>query len=192
MISYLKGKLTYKLKDRIIVEVNNIGYSVFISEGLLSDLKVDEDLQIFVFQNVKEDALDLYGFRNLAELEFFELLISVSGIGPKTALSILSVASLSDIQESIIRDDALLLTKVSGIGKKTAERVVLELKDKLIKLTGIHDLSSPNNFSADEIDVLLGLGYNIAEARDALKQVDKEIKDSSERVRQALKILAKK
>lgn len=192
MISYLKGKLTYKLKDRIIVEVNNIGYSVFISEGLSSDLKVDEDLQIFVFQNVKEDALDLYGFRNLAELEFFELLISVSGIGPKTALSILSVASLSDIQESIIRDDALLLTKVSGIGKKTAERVVLELKDKLIKLTGIHDLSSPNNFSADEIDVLLGLGYNIAEARDALKQVDKEIKDSSERVRQALKILAKK
>ncbi len=192
MISYLKGKLTYKLKDRIIVEVNNIGYSVFISEGLSSDLKVDEDLQIFVFQNVKEDALDLYGFRNLAELEFFELLISVSGIGPKTALSILSVASLTDIQESIIRDDALLLTKVSGIGKKTAERVVLELKDKLIKLTGIHDLSSPNNFSADEIDVLLGLGYNIAEARDALKQVDKEIKDSSERVRQALKILAKK
>lgn len=192
MISYLRGKLTYKLKDRIIVEVNNIGYSVFISEGLSSDLKVDEDLQIFVFQNVKEDALDLYGFRNLAELEFFELLISVSGIGPKTALSILSVASLSDIQESIIRDDALLLTKVSGIGKKTAERVVLELKDKLIKLTGIHDLSSLNNFSADEIDVLLGLGYNIAEARDALKQVDREIKDSSERVRQALKILAKK
>lgn len=191
MISYLKGKVSYKLKGKVIIEVNNIGYSVFVSEGFFNDLKIDTEVQIFTFQNVKEDALDLYGFKTLEELEFFELLISISGIGPKSALSVLAVAQLSDIKESIVRGDSGLLTKVSGIGKKIAERVVLELKDKLLKIGGAYDLSISANFSADEIDALMALGYSVAEAREALNQVGQEIKDSAERIRQALKKLSK-
>ncbi len=191
MISYLKGKISYKLKGKVIIEVNNIGYSVFVSENFFNDLKVDTETQIFTFQNVKEDALDLYGFKTLEELEFFELLISISGVGPKSALSVLAVAQLSDIKESIVRGDSGLLTKVSGIGKKIAERVVLELKDKLLKIGGAYDLSITANFSADEIDALMALGYSVIEARDALNQVGQEIQDSAERIRQALKKLSK-
>lgn len=191
MISYLKGKVSYKLKGKVIIEVNNIGYSVFVSEGFFNDLKIDTEVQIFTFQNVKEDALDLYGFKTLEELEFFELLISISGIGPKSALSVLAVAQLSDIKESIVRGDSGLLTKVSGIGKKIAERVVLELKDKLLKIGGAYDLSISANFSADEIDALMALGYSVIEAREALNQVGQEIQDSAERIRQALKKLSK-
>lgn len=191
MISYLKGKVSYKLKGKVIIEVNNIGYSVFVSEGFFNDLKIDTEVQIFTFQNVKEDALDLYGFKTLEELEFFELLISISGVGPKSGLSVLAVAQLSDIKESIVRGDSGLLTKVSGIGKKIAERVVLELKDKLLKIGGTYDLSITANFSADEIDALMALGYSVAEAREALNQVGQEIKDSAERIRQALKKLSK-
>ena len=191
MISYLKGKVSYKLKGKVIIEVNSIGYSVFVSENFLNDLKIDTEVQIFTFQNVKEDALDLYGFKTLEELEFFELLISISGVGPKSALSVLAIAQLSDIKESIVRGDSGLLTKVSGIGKKIAERVVLELKDKLLKIGGAYDLSISANFSADEIDALMALGYSVTEARDALNQVGQEIKDSAERIRQALKKLSK-
>ena len=191
MISYLKGKVSYKLKGKVIIEVNNVGYSVFVSEGFFNDLKIDTEVQIFTFQNVKEDALDLYGFKTLEELEFFELLISISGIGPKSGLSVLAVAQLSDIKESIVRGDSGLLTKVSGIGKKIAERVVLELKDKLLKIGGTYDLSISANFSADEIDALMALGYSVVEARDALNQVGQEIQDSAERIRQALKKLSK-
>ena len=106
-------------------------------------------------------------------------------------MSVLAVAQLSDIKESIVRGDSGLLTKVSGIGKKIAERVVLELKDKLLKIGGAYDLSITANFSADEIDALMALGYSVAEAREALNQVGQEIKDSAERIRQALKKLSK-
>lgn len=190
MISYLKGLISYKLKSKVIIEVNNIGYSVFVSENFLNDLKIGEETQIFTFQNVKEDALDLYGFKTLEELEFFELLISISGIGPKSGLSVLAVAKISDIKESIVRGDSHLLTKVSGIGKKIAERVVLELKDKLLKIGGDYDLSS-SSFSADEIDALIALGYSVVEARDALNQVGKDVVDSADKIRQALKKLSK-
>lgn len=191
MISYLRGKISYKLKSKIIVEINNIGYSVFVSENFFNDLKIGEEVEIFTFQYVKEDALDLYGFKTLEELEFFELLISISGIGPKSALSVLAVAKLLDIKESIVRGDSHLLTKVSGIGKKIAERVVLELKDKLFKMGGDYDLSGGGSFSADEIDALMALGYSLSEAREALNQVDKDVVDSGQRIREALKKLSK-
>lgn len=191
MISYLKGKISYKLKGHIIMEVNNIGYSVFVSENFWNELKLGQELEIFTHQYVREETLDLYGFKTIEELEFFELLISISGIGPKSALSVLAIAKLSDIKESIVRGDSHLLTKVSGIGKKIAERVVLELKDKLFKMGGDYDLSSGGGFSSDEIDALMALGYSVPEARDALNQVDNDIVDSGERIKAALRKLSK-
>ncbi|MFA5644048.1 MAG: Holliday junction branch migration protein RuvA [Patescibacteria group bacterium] len=190
MISYLKGKISFKLKNSVLIEVNNIGYSVFVGENFLNELKVGQELEIFTHQYVREEALDLYGFKTLEELSFFELLISISGIGPKSALSVLGIAKLSDIKESIVRGDSHLLTKVSGIGKKIAERVVLELKDKLFKLGGDYDLSSSGS-SADEIDALMALGYSLPEAREALNKVDKNIVDSGEKIKEALKRMSK-
>ncbi|HOZ53057.1 MAG TPA: Holliday junction branch migration protein RuvA [bacterium] len=190
MISYLKGKILYKLKNNIVLEVNNIGYTIFVSENFLNELKTGQLLEVFTHQYVKEDALDLYGFKSLEELEFFKLLISISGVGPKSALSVLAIANLADIKESIVRGDSHLLTKVSGIGKKTAERVVLELKDKLFKMGGDYDLSV-SSFAGEEIDALMALGYSMLEAREALKQVDDDIKDSGQRIKEALKKMAK-
>ncbi len=191
MISCLKGKISYKLKNSIIIEINNIGYSVFVSENFFSELKIGQELEVFTHQYVREEALDLYGFKTLEELEFFELLVSISGIGPKSALSVLAVAKLSDIKESIVRGDSHLLTKVSGIGKKIAERVVLELKDKLFKMGGDYDLSGGGEFSADEIDALMSLGYSAMEAREALNKIDKDITDTGQKIKEALKKLSR-
>ena len=190
MISFLRGKVSYKLKNKIILELNNLGYSVFIGDNFLNDLKIGEEAEIFTYQHIKEDIFDLYGFKTLEELEFFELLLSVSGIGPKSALGVLSMAKLGDIKQSIIAGDSNLLTKVSGIGKKTAERVVLELKDKLFKL-GVSKLSLDDCFFSDEIEALVGLGYSWQESRLALSKVDINIKDSRERIKEALKKMTK-
>lgn len=192
MISYLKGKIKHQGNGFVILEVNNIGYQVFISPWLYADANFDQEIEFYTHQQVREDALNLYGFRSLAELELFELLLSVSGIGPRSALGVMSIATVVDIKESIGRGDPALLTKVSGIGRKTAERVVLELREKIGKLSGGDGKSGKNNLgSSDEIDALMALGYSLAQAREALNGVDEKIKDSGERIRQALKKLGK-
>ena len=188
MIAYLKGKIIYKGNTSIILENNNIGYKVFLGEELFNETSLSEEKEFFIYQQVKEDASDLYGFKNSSDLELFELLISVSGVGPKSALGILNMAGGADIKEAILSGDAASLTKVSGIGKKTAERLVLELKTKIMRLSdGKELLNTSVSFGADEIDALISLGYSLVEARSALKEVDPKIKDSGERVRAALK-----
>lgn len=192
MISYLKGKIINKGNGFVILEVNNIGYQVFVAPLLFADLNINQENELYIYQQVREDALNLYGFRNMEELEMFELLLSISGIGPKSALGVMSIASVADIKESIFRGDPGLLTKVSGIGRKTAERVVLELKEKIGKLV-VNDggISKSSLGSSDEIDALMALGYSLSQARDALNGIDAKIKDSGERIKQALKILGK-
>jgi Holliday junction DNA helicase RuvA len=191
MISYLEGKIKNKGSSYLIILVNSIGYKVFVNNAVLEDVSLGEDKEIYIFQNVKEDALDLYGFKNMEELELFELLLSISGIGPKGALAVLSIASVSDIKNSISRGDSSLLVKVSGIGKKTAERVVLELRDKVGNLeSGVEGFESgADSAGSDEIDALMALGYSMNEAREALRKVAPEISDSGERIREALKKL---
>ncbi len=192
MIAFLRGKIINKGESYLILNVNDIGYRIFINQNFLADLTIGENIEIYTHQYVREDTLNLYGFRSNEELELFELLLSISGIGPKSALAVLSVASVSDIKESIARGDSLLLTKVSGIGRKIAERVVLELREKIVRLgaTG-ESLKSGYIGRSDEIDALMVLGYSMSQARIALDQVDSKIKDSSERIRQALKKLGK-
>jgi len=147
---------------------------------------------LFTFLSVKETAWDLFGFMTVAEIELFELLISISGIGPKTAAGILSGASVDDLQEAIILGDETILARVSGIGKKVAQKIVIELKSKIKKLSK----AAGDKFSMiDEIeiiDALVTLGYRISEAREAIKQVPLEIKGVENRVREALKRLGKK
>lgn len=190
MLAYLKGKLIHKNNLFAIVVVHeSLGYQIFSPENLLATLKINEEVEFYLHHQTREDQSDLYGFKNLADLELFQMLISVSGVGPKSALAVLALADSEDIKEAIVRGDAALLTKVSGIGKKTAERLVLELKNKVLKLAnGVSFTESPLNTSAgDEIDALMTLGYSLPEAREALNLVPAEITKSSERVKFALK-----
>ncbi len=191
MISYLKGKIINKGTGFVVVLVNDLGYQVFVTPLYYADLAAGQEVEFYTHQYVREDALNLYGFKNMGELELFELLLSISGIGPRSALGVLSIASAEDIKESIARGDPALLTKVSGIGRKTAERVVLELREKVGKLAGSDGKAGSNLGSSDEIDALMALGYSLAQAREALNTVDGKIKESGERIRQALKRLGK-
>ncbi len=175
------------------MEVNNVGYQVFVNSVMFADFDINQEVEIYTHQYVREDSLDLYGFKSLEDLEMFELLLSISGIGPKSALGVLAVASVADIKDSISRGDSALLTKVSGIGRKTAERVVLELREKIGGMeSGNRKQESGRGIAnGDEIDALMALGYSMMQARDALRGVDAEIKDSGERIKAALKGLSK-
>lgn len=190
MISYLRGKILNKLSNSVILLVNNIGYKIYVGDIFYDSLKKNSEAEFYIYHVVREDASDLYGFKGLEELDLYEMLLSVSGIGPKSAMNVLSIASISDIKESIVRGDSALLVKVSGIGKKTAERLILELKDKLLK-KGSYDLDNNTSFSGDDIDALLVLGYSLSEAREALNQVDPTISDVSARIKEALKKMSK-
>lgn len=194
MIAYLRGTVINKLNNYFILELNNIGYAVYAAENFLNNLKVGAEIEIYTHHHVREEADDLYGFPSLDELELFELLLGVSGVGPKSALGVLAMAASGDIKEAIVRGDANLLTKVAGIGQKTAERVVLELKTKVLRING--GVAALNNLSSgtgsDEIDALMSLGYTLSEARSALNMVDSNISDSGERVKEALKKMVRK
>jgi Holliday junction DNA helicase RuvA len=193
MISFLRGRIINKGMNYAIVETHDLGYQVFAGETLLNDLKIGAETELYTHHQIKEDASDLYGFKTLEDLELFELLLTVSGVGPKSALGVLSIASSGDIKEAIIRGDANLLTKVAGIGKKTAERLVLELKTKVLRSGGATvTLNSAAASGGDEIDALMSLGYSLSEARAALNLVDPVLIDSGERVKAALKQMRQK
>lgn len=192
MIAYLSGQILVKANNYLILSTNNIGYRLFVGESLQEELKVGEKRDFYISHQIREDSSDLYAFRSLRELELFELLLSVSGVGPKSALSVLSIASVDNIQEAIIGADATLLTKVAGIGKKTAERIVLELKSKIAKNLGasLSSFESSSNFS-DELDALMVLGYSLPDARSALQSLDDNL-NSSDRLKLALKKLGER
>ncbi len=193
MISSLEGKITLRAEKHIILEVNGVGYKVWCGEKTLSKIpQIGEFVKLFTYLSVKETGWDLFGFLTHDEIEMFELLITISGIGPKTASGILSVASVEDLQEAIVLGDETILSRVSGIGKKVAQKIVIELKSKVKKLSK----GSGDKFRvADDIeiiDALVALGYKVYEAREALKQVPETVKGMENRVREALKRLGKK
>ncbi len=192
MIAYLKGKIIYKTLNHLVLEVNGVGYQIFVGENFLNELRLDTETEIYIHHVVREDASDLYGFKTREDKDLFEILLTVSGVGPKSGLGVLSLSSAGDIKEAIVRGDANLLTKVSGIGKKTAERIVLELKNKVLRPTGNLTPLEGGNFGSDEIDALMSLGYSLSEARSALNAVGPEVLDSGERVKAALKKMLRK
>lgn len=192
MISYLEGKIIYKGNNEVILFNNGVGYQVFLAESTIKDLSLQQDVSFYTHHQVKEEASDLYGFAVFEELELFRLLISISGIGPKTALGIFNFCSAGDLKEAIARGEAGLLTKVSGIGAKTAERLVLELKDKVAGLSFYSKIEKDHSVAhSDEIDALVSLGYSLGEARQALRDLDPNLKDSASRLREALRKIAK-
>lgn len=188
MIGSLNGTVRHKELNYLIVDVNGVGYKSFVTTETSLDALAGEPIYLWTYLAVRENALDLYGFSERETLEIFELLITISGIGPKTALGILSVASPSILRQAVGENDTSYLTRVSGIGKKNAEKIVLELKDKL----SIKESDKGFNMRAegDALEALISLGYMERDAREALKKVPKEISTPSERVKQALKLLS--
>ena len=190
MIGSLTGTVIHHEPKYLIINAGGVGYKVFATPDTLmhASSAKKESITLWTHLVVRDDALDIYGFANRNELTFFELLITVSGIGPRTALGILSVASIEMIQSAIQTNNTALLTKVSGIGKKNAEKIVLELKDKVDHI--VYD-SSPEARSTDNdtIEALKSLGYSASEIRDALKNIDRTVIDTGARVKAALKML---
>lgn len=186
MIGHLKGNVLSQDLKSLILDVNGVGYKVFTNTPLLAS-QIGQPLSLWTYLAVKENALDLYGFSTQDELHFFELLMTVSGIGPKSAMGILSAATLANLRHAISTGDTSHLTKVSGVGKKNAEKIVLELKDKLDGLTV--DITVSMSSDVDALEALKSLGYGEREARDALKKVS-DISDTGEKVKKALKLLS--
>ncbi len=188
MIGSIRGKIILKTDKFLIVEAAGVGYKISVSLDALSKAgKLQEEIFLFIHTHVREDILDLYGFLDRAELEFFEMLINVSGIGPKGALSILGIASLETLRKAIGTGDTSYLTKISGIGKKTAEKIVIELRDKIGEEKGGSSLQG----ELDALEALKSLGYSQNEARDALKKVAAEL-NTNDKIREALKSLGNK
>lgn len=185
MISFLEGKIILKKDKFIIIEVGGIGYKVFLSrQTLLRLLGIGENLKVFTYQNVKEEALDLYGFLTYEELEFFEILNDIRGIGPKAALEISAVGPLEKIKDKILKQDENVFAGIPGIGQKRAMTIILELTGKIKQLGSA-------KASADEAENgLVQLGFSKQQAREALSHLPAS-KPSEERIKLALKYLGK-
>jgi len=190
MISRVKGVVIDKTLKYAVIEVSGLGYKVFTTLDTLSEIKKEEVVELWTYLAVRENALDLYGFILRDELDFFELLIGISGIGPRGAMGILSSIDVGTLTTAISSGDISYLTKVSGIGKKSAEKIVLELRDK-VSVIGDAPQSIHLKEESESIEALKALGYKHEEARDALKQVPADVTGISERVREALRMLGK-
>lgn len=190
MIAQLKGEVAEMRDSYIILLVNGVGYKVYTTLETIKNIKKSGSPTISINTHlaVRENALDLYGFLKNDELNLFKMLISISGIGPKTAVAILNVADVDTLKTAISTGESSYLTKVSGIGKKNAEKIILELRDKL----GAIDQKEDATLMKDEIETieaLQALGYSVREARDAMKKISKDAKTSSQRIKEALKTL---
>ena len=184
----LRGLVAAKDEKSIVLLVAGVGYQLFLSAPSLEHVRDDTEMTLWTYLAVRDDALQLFGFVHRDELAFFELLLSVPGIGPKGALGITGLAPLPTLVKAISAGDVGYLTKVSGIGRKTAEKIVLELKGKLALLSHEESAATPlQSADADVLAALLSLGYGEREAREVVQGLPKEVGSIEERVTLALK-----
>lgn len=188
MFGYLEGKILDIKPTRVILAVGGIGFVVNSTINCIQKLKTGENARFWTHTAVRENSIDLYGFDEEEDLRVFELLLTVSGIGPKSALLILGVAGLKAIEEAVGSGNASLLTKVSGVGKKTAERIVVELNGKLVARNENRLMASND---ADVYDALHSLGYREKEIRETIRNIPNDILGANERIKYALKSLSR-
>ena len=191
MIAHIFGKIDEKFDGSIIVDVNGVGYEMGVTTPDFENVRLGETKKFYTYHAVRENAEELYGFSSLAAKKLFEMLISVQGIGPKAGIAILSLAEVEDVRNAIANGDTAFISKASGVGKKSAERVIVDLSDKV---------GAPSKYGATEVkfgkavaspekddalDALIALGFNLKEATEALKDVDPTL-SVEERVKKAL------
>lgn len=201
MISYIRGELVAVEKEKIIIDVGGVGYGIFMPESAMGLLpQMGNEVKLYTYLNVREDAMQLFGFLIRDDLEIFKLLIGVSGIGPKGGLSILSKLTADDLRFAIMSGDSKAISAAPGIGKKTAEKVIIELKDKLDieqilnpsdseTKSAIKMDSSANEVQSEAVQALVALGYGSTESLKAVNKVNSENMTVEEVLKQALKNL---
>ena len=198
MISYIKGEVVKKGIDYLIIENNGIGYYINTSFNTLKNLSEGDVSSVFTYMHVREDVLALYGFSKKDELDMFKKLISVNGVGPKAGLAVLSTYEINSVKVAILKDDVNAISKVPGIGKKTASKIILDLKDKVgsieeldnVDISDIEIISSDINNDVEDIaKVLMTLGFSQAEAKKALENIDLSGKTENQIIKEALKNL---
>ena len=191
MIAHLKGILTEKFDNSVIVDVNGVGYEVALSGIDYENLNLDDEVKLYTYHHVREQAEELFGFTSLAAKRLFELLISVQGIGPKAGMAILSLAPAEEVRNAIANADSAYIAKASGVGKKSAERVIVDLHDKVGLPTYYGRKNEPQvavkPLESDEaLDALMALGLTLADATKALEGIDVNL-STEDRIRAALK-----
>lgn len=184
MIAYLSGKILQKTNNYLILEQSGVGYKVFVTPEILES-QIGANLSLYIYHKSGDDGQTLFGMPDFESLQFFELLISVTGVGPKMALTIISSSKTDILQQAIVNGDSDIFTRMSGVGKKTAERIILELKNKI---GGV--LTGASGGGSDLFDALIALGYNPREVRDAVAKVDSS-QDTAAQIKEALKLISK-
>ena len=190
MIAHVRGQIAEKFASSLIIDVAGVGYEVAVPLGDFEALSLDDDVKLYTYHHVREQSEDLYGFSTLAAKKIFELLITVQGVGPKAALAILSLGTAENVRNAIANSDSAFVTKASGVGKKTAERVVIDLSDKVGLPTHYGRKDEPIQAALDTSDealeALMALGYTLVDATKALEKVDQNL-PTAKRVTEALK-----
>ena len=190
MIAHIKGILTEKFGNSVIIDVNGVGYEVALSTIDYDQLNLDDEVKLYTCHLVREQSEELFGFTSLAAKKLFELLISVQGVGPKAGMAILSLAPAEEVRNAIANADSAYISKASGVGKKSAERVIVDLRDKVGLPTYYGRKNEPQATKPTEndeaLDALMALGLNLADATKALEGVDPNL-SVEDRIRQALK-----
>ncbi len=184
MIAFLKGKILEKGLTYIILENQGLGYKVFVPPEIL-EKPIGEEVKLFTYQKIAEDGQSLFGLPDFQALQFFELLITVSGVGPKVALAILSSAPAESVKQAIASQDAGVFTRISGIGSKTAERIIVDLKNK------VGAFGAAAGASSEVFDALLALGYNQREVRGVMNKLKSNL-PQPQQLKEALKMLGTK
>ena len=187
MIATLRGEVTQIEDNHIIVETGGIGLRVAVPKILREQLKNGEAIFLFTHLVVREDAWSLYGFDSQADRELFTTLLSVDGVGPRTALAVLSTLTVETVQRAVFNDEPDLLSQVPGIGKKTAQKMVLYLRDRLKPVSGLERIASMSDADSEVLAALTSLGYSVVEAQTAIQSIPKDASpDVEERLRLAL------
>ncbi len=192
MIHTLKGKLADRNDSSLVVEVGGVGFRVFTNERTAAEGAIGSEVKLFCHLHVREDKLELYGFLDEGALKLFELLISVSGIGPKSALAILDIDATENIIAAIAGKRPDILTRASGVGLKTAERVILELQSRIKLPSGSKHITEAMDVNQEVEEALVGLGYSRLLVRQTITKVGPEFKTLEDRLRQALKNLGRR
>jgi len=187
MIATLRGEIAQIEDGALIVEVGGVGLRVFVPAPLRTRVKTGEAAFLFTHLVVREDALTLYGFESQADRDLFNMLLGVDGVGPKVALSVLSTMTVDSVQRAVFAEEAELLSRVPGVGKKTAQKIALHLKDKLKPLDALKQVAAMSDADAEVLAALTALGYSVVEAQSAIQSLPKDApQDVEERLRVAL------
>ena len=187
MIASLNGKISFILSEGVVLDVNGVGYLVHIPIPLKDQIKKGEPLFLYVYQVVRQDSLALFGFETLEGREFFQQLITVDGVGPKLALNILSTLTPDAIRRAIFNEQPEIFTRVSGVGKRTAQKIQLYMQDKITRVDGLEAVPGFSDVDTEVMEALASLGYSIVEAQAALQSIPRDTpEDIESRLRIAL------